>query len=231
MVDPDSGRVPRAPPYSGTAPWRPGRFAYAALTPYGGPSHALPLRPGFPITPRVIPARPYNPARRRFGLLPLRSPLLGESLLISSPALLRWFTSRGVAPPRYLVRARGARLTARGLPHSDIRGSPGACPSPRLIAACRVLRRPRAPEASAADLPSPGHIPPPPPSRGGIPGTLVRLHHLSLPSPHFPMSKTGPARPLSTGRAADKKMGRDRFELSTPALSERCSDQLSYRPE
>ena len=26
-------------------------------------------------------------------------------------------------------------------------------------------------------------------------------------------------------------MGRDRVELSTPALSERCSNQLSYHPE
>ena len=63
-----------------------------------------PLRPGFPagspawclLPPRVIPLRPFNPALRRFGLLPFRSPLLRESLLISFPALLRWFTSRGL---------------------------------------------------------------------------------------------------------------------------------------
>ena len=215
MVDPDSGRVPRAPPYSGTAPWRPGRFAYAALTPYGGPSHALPLRPGFLTTPRVTPARPYNPARRRFGLLPLRSPLLGESLLISSPALLRWFTSRGMAPPRYLVRARGARLPARGLPHSDIRGSPGACPSPRLIAACRVLRRPRAPEASAADLPSPGHIPPPPPRGAGSQG----LSSVSITSPSPPLT--------SPCQRPDKKMENRGLEPLTPGLQSRCSSRLS----
>ena len=36
-----------------------------------------------------------------------------------------------------------------GFPHSDIRGSKGVCPSPRLFAACRVLRR----------LPVPRHPP------------------------------------------------------------------------
>ena len=32
------------------------------------------------------PMTPASPKRRRFGLLPVRSPLLGESLLFSSPA-------------------------------------------------------------------------------------------------------------------------------------------------
>ena len=101
--------------------------------------------PLFSHAPRVIPARPYNPARGRFGLLPLRSPLLGESLLISSPALLRWFTSRSLAPPRYCLRARGARLPACGLPHSGTRGSQDVCSYPRLFAACRALLRPASP--------------------------------------------------------------------------------------
>ena len=104
------------------------------------------------LTPRVIPARPYNPARGRFGLLRVRSPLLAESLLISFPGLLRWFTSPGVAPPRYLLRARGARLAACGLPHSAIRGSRDMCSSPRLFAAYRGLHRHAAPQASAMDL-------------------------------------------------------------------------------
>ena len=40
-------------------------------------------------------------------------------------------------------------MTPAGLPHSEIRGSEGMCPSPRLIAACHVLRR----------LPVPRHPP------------------------------------------------------------------------
>ena len=51
-----------------------------------------------------------------------------------------------VSVPR--VRPRTRRVTGlqpAGLPHSDIRGSQGACPSPRLFAACRVLPRLREP--------------------------------------------------------------------------------------
>ena len=36
-------------------------------------------------------------------------------------------------------------IPAAGLPHSDIRGSMGICPSPRLFAACHVLLRLREP--------------------------------------------------------------------------------------
>ena len=39
-----------------------------------------------------------------FGLLPVRSPLLGESLLISVPGLLRWFTSPSVTPVPYFIQ-------------------------------------------------------------------------------------------------------------------------------
>ena len=44
-------------------------------------------------------------------------------------------------------------LPAKGLPHSEMRGSTGMCPSPRLIAAYRVLRRlsdPRHPPCALA---------------------------------------------------------------------------------
>ena len=122
-------------------------------------SHAL--RRAFPCpsgTPWFFPnstGHPHaalQPRSRRFGLLRFRSPLLTESLLISFPGLLRWFTSPRVAPPRYFIRAPGARPAACGLPHSDIRGSKVMCTSPRLFAACRVLPRPAAPKASAMDL-------------------------------------------------------------------------------
>ena len=36
-------------------------------------------------------------------------------------------------------------IASAGLPHSDIRGSTGICPSPRLFAACHVLLRLREP--------------------------------------------------------------------------------------
>ena len=41
--------------------------------------------------------------------------------------------------------SRDDGLAPAGLPHSEIRGSKGICPSPRLIAACHVLLRLREP--------------------------------------------------------------------------------------
>ena len=125
-----------------------------------------PLWPGCPAgsaMPRLDhstghPHAALQPRSRRFGLLPFRSPLLGESLLVSFPRLLRWFTSPRVAPVPYFIRAPGACLTACGLPHSDIRGSKGVCPSPRLFAACRVLPRPAAPRHPPWTYVSLGHI-------------------------------------------------------------------------
>ena len=72
----------------------------------------------------------------RFGLLRVRSPLLAQSLLFSFPPGIEMFQFPGLASrfaERHALRA--------GLPHSDIRGSKGICPSPRLFAACHVLLR------------------------------------------------------------------------------------------
>ena len=110
------------------------------------------------ISLRVIPVRPYNPGLLRFGLLPVRSPLLGESLLISSPALLRWFTSRSLAPPHYLIHARGMCLAAHGLPHSATPESMRVCRSPGPFVACHGLRRPRAPRHPPTGPNPLGHI-------------------------------------------------------------------------
>ena len=205
MVDPDSDGVPRAPPYSGTASWRPHCFAYGTVTLFGRAVRLVLLHYGF-VTPRVIPMRPYNPVFLRFGLLPFRSPLLRESLLISLPVLLRWFTSHSLAPPCYLLRMRGPYLSVWGLPHSDIPVSKDVCSSSGLFAAYRVLLRLLAPQASTINLSFtwPYCLSPERPPLGV----------LLLPS--LVMSKNF--------------MGQIRVELMTPALSERCSNQLSYCP-
>ena len=73
---------------------------------------------------------------RWFGLFPVRSPLLRESLLISFPWVLRCFSSPGCLPLR-----DHQTLLWRGCP---IRKSPGQSllsGSPKLIAACYVLHR------------------------------------------------------------------------------------------
>ena len=83
----------------------------------------------------------------RFGLLRVRSPLLAQSLLFSFPPGNEMFQFPGLAS-----RLAGRHAQRVGLPHSDIRGSMGICPSPRLFAACHVLRRLREPRHPSCAL-------------------------------------------------------------------------------
>ena len=85
------------------------------------------------------PMTPLSPKRQRFGLFPVRSPLLGESLLFSSPAGNEMFQF-----PRSLALTHDRHQTA-GLPHSEIHGSRVTCTSPWPIAAYHVLHRLREP--------------------------------------------------------------------------------------
>ncbi len=96
--------------------------AYGALTLSGRTFQSVLLCMTLLPAPRVIPVRPYNPGLIRFGLLPVRSPLLGESLLICFPELLRWFTSLSIAPVSYIFRHSGDIIADAGLLHSEIRG-------------------------------------------------------------------------------------------------------------
>ena len=93
--------------------------------------------------PRGDPTTPGAPRRPRFGLLPFRSPLLGESLTyFLFLRVLRCFSSPR-SPPR-----KPAGMTAKktdGLSHSGTPGSTAICASPGLFAACRALRRLREP--------------------------------------------------------------------------------------
>ena len=96
----------------------------------------------------------------RFGLLPVRSPLLGESLLISFPGLLRWFTSPSVASVPYLIRIFGWRSRLRRVAPF---GNPGIKGRSLLPLDFRGLPRPSSPDgpkASAMGLLSLGHIAP-----------------------------------------------------------------------
>ena len=131
MVPPDSDRVPPAPPYSGYCPgWRQLRVRG---------SH--PLRPAFPCGFRCSrfflhgsPSTPPAPRRRRFGLVPFRSPLLGESLLFSFP------------PPTWMFRFGGFAPTDGGYCASSAVGCPiRASADPWLLAPPRGLSRPAAP--------------------------------------------------------------------------------------
>ena len=107
---------------------RPVRFGYEAFTHSGSPSQVILLQTDF------LPNSTYavlQPHLMWFGLFPVRSPLLGESLLISVPELLRWFTSLSMTPVPYIFRHSGGNK----LPDYSIRKSGGkwiCAPDPGL---------------------------------------------------------------------------------------------------
>jgi hypothetical protein len=83
--------------------------------------------------------------RPGFGLFPVRSPLLRESRLISTPRGTKMFQFPRFPPRPYGFSAGCRGMTPCALPHSDIPGSVPAGGSPRLIAAYHVLHRLLAP--------------------------------------------------------------------------------------
>jgi hypothetical protein len=86
----------------------------------------------------------------KFGLFPLRSPLLGESHLLYFPPGTEMVHFPGFASrPLLYSGADIPILLGISLEDSEIPGSQPVCGSPRLIAAYHVLRR----------LPSPRHPP------------------------------------------------------------------------
>ena len=108
-----------------------------------------PLRCGVPAasTPRQdATSCSYYPRsaspHHGFGLFPVRSPLLGESLLFSLPQGTKMFQFPWFAS---LHTVGIAALQAAGLSHSEIAGSTVTCTYPALIAAYHVLHRLREP--------------------------------------------------------------------------------------
>ena len=99
-----------------------------------------PFRSRHKVQPRG-PTTPGRPGPPRFGLLPVRSPLLGESLLFSLPAGTKMFQFPALASRH----RRDDTNKGAGLSHSGIRGSQAVCAYPRLFAAYHALRRLREP--------------------------------------------------------------------------------------
>ena len=162
--------------------WRP-RARLVALTGVSPSSPRLSRRFWFLAgRPLAAPTTPSPPRRARFGLWPLRSPLLGPSMFSFSSCGYLDVSVPRVRPPCMGVTG----LQPAGLPHSDTHGSAPACGSPCLFAACRVLlrlRKPRHPPSALLRF-SFARDPPPwlsPPGRGPRTSCFSRLDHSSLP--------------------------------------------------
>ena len=83
------------------------------------------------------PTTPTGPEPAGFGLFPVRSPLLGESLLFSLPRGTKMFQF-----PRFASDIqRMTVLQTAGFSHSDTCGSMVICTYPQIFAAYHVLHR------------------------------------------------------------------------------------------
>jgi len=125
---------------------------HGALTLHGGSFQILRLAALCPATTRQShPIMPHNPhpatpaglTRDGFRLLPVRSPLLGESFLFLG--VLRCFSSPTYRHPVYVFNRGYQAITPGELPHSGIDGALPTCGPPSLFAACRALLRPVSP--------------------------------------------------------------------------------------
>ena len=80
----------------------------------------MPLPLG-PTTPNWQRHQALTPGR--FRLIPFRSPLLRESLLLSFPRGTEMFQFPRCPPLPYVFRQQWLGMTPAGFPHSDIHGS------------------------------------------------------------------------------------------------------------
>ena len=108
-----------------------------------------------PATARTRALRPpacnaWPLAHAGFRLIPFRSPLLGESRLISFPRGTEMFQFPRLPSAAYVFSVERCRITSIGFPHSEIRGSKAV---QRLTAAYRSRPRPSsAPGAKASTV-------------------------------------------------------------------------------
>ena len=120
-------------------------FAYGTVTLFGRLSHTFLLTDRF-VTPMCRALQPRPSKLGRFGLIPVRSPLLGEWSLFLW--VLRCFSSPGAPLLIYRFNQEMPLDYNGGFPHSDIPGSTPVHGFPRLIAVSHVLHRHLAPRHS-----------------------------------------------------------------------------------
>eukprot|EP01026_Neomeris_dumetosa_P079323 TRINITY_DN864_c2_g4_i2.p1 TRINITY_DN864_c2_g4~~TRINITY_DN864_c2_g4_i2.p1 ORF type:complete len:107 (+),score=6.49 TRINITY_DN864_c2_g4_i2:85-405(+) len=101
---------------------------------------------------------PHNPdsiATAGLGYFPFRSPLLGESQLISLPAGTEMFHFPAFASYGYAFTIGQPTITSAGFPHSD---TPGSKPAQRLPEAFRSQPRPSSPSCAKASTVCPSQL-------------------------------------------------------------------------
>lgn len=127
MVVPDSHRVARAPWYSGPSSSKPGFFRLQGchlLWPAVPDRFAKILVFDLPTAPYHRPTKAYDTGAAthtgltplRFRLFPFRSPLLGESLLISVPAGTEMFHFPAWASLSLWIQERRGGIHRLGYP-------------------------------------------------------------------------------------------------------------------
>ena len=150
MDSPDSYRI-SVPGSTQVSGGRQSVFAYGAFTLCGRLSHTFPLTDCFVTS--ICQTLQHRPCKQgRFGLFPVRSPLLGEYFLFLQ--VLRCFSSLGALLQAYVFSKKMLRVRRNEFPHSEIPGSKPVHGSPRLIAVSHVLRRHLAPRHSPKALSS-----------------------------------------------------------------------------
>jgi hypothetical protein len=113
-------------------------FTYETVTLFGWLSHTILLTERF-VTPMCQALQPRTGKPVRFGLFPVRSPLLGEYFLFLW--VLRCFSSPGSRLPIYRFNGETPLVRNGRFPYSEIPGSALVHSSPGLIAVSRVLHR------------------------------------------------------------------------------------------
>jgi hypothetical protein len=134
MVLPNSHRVSRVPRYLGirsrkSVPFRLQGFHLLRRTFPG--SSTIDQIYHFPTEPEFRPIESHDPKYATlpglthiwFGLFPVRSPLLRESLLLSLPAGTKMFQFSAFTYTTYVFSCRCIGTTRYGFPHSEIPGS------------------------------------------------------------------------------------------------------------
>src|SRR5699024_5337014 len=105
-----------------------------------------PSLPGFPKTVLLSSLNQFrgpNPSMhaRWFGLFRFRSPLLSESHVVFSSSGYLDVSVHRVPFLTLWIGVRILEVYSSRFPHSEISGSMGICPSPKLFAAYHVLHR------------------------------------------------------------------------------------------